>query len=43
MFEAINIFLVPTVLLTGLVPDNALLDENGQPILDENGNYILTS
>ncbi len=23
------------------VPDNAILDENGNPILDEDGNYIL--
>jgi hypothetical protein len=46
VFEAINIFCEPTVLLSSLnggVPANALLDENGQPILDENGNYILTS
>jgi hypothetical protein len=47
VFEAINIFCEPTVLLTSLnagsgVPANALLDQNGNPILDENGNYILT-
>lgn len=24
------------------VPSNAILDENGTPIVDENGNYILS-
>lgn len=26
---------------TSVVPFNAILDENGDPILDETGNYIL--
>jgi hypothetical protein len=44
--EAINIFCEPTPSMQDLggnvVPANALLDQNGVPVLDPQGNYILT-
>jgi hypothetical protein len=44
---AINPLCQPTPsfddLNSGAVPANALLDEFGAPVLDEFGNYILTS
>ena len=47
MTDIINIQCIPTPALfvplsTGTVPTNALKDESGNPIIDENGQYILT-
>jgi len=44
-----NIYMVPTPSLqdasgqqTGYIAANVLVNEQGQPVTDENGNYILT-
>jgi hypothetical protein len=40
--KQINIQAIPTVqLFVVTIPINALVDENGVPILDETGNFIL--
>ena len=46
-----NIYLIPTPVLqdgsggqfTGYIAPNVLVDQNGVPILDDKGNYILTN
>jgi hypothetical protein len=47
MTASVNVQCKPTPVewigaASGSVPANALLDEAGNPIKDENGNYILT-
>ncbi|HTB83650.1 MAG TPA: hypothetical protein VK742_08350 [Candidatus Sulfotelmatobacter sp.] len=53
MFESCNIFCEPTPVLLdpiggnggggGGVPANAMLDGNGNPVLDDEGNYVLSN